>query len=198
MSLRHVTHGTLYTGRNYVGSHVCNFFVICPFPFCNFPHAYLLQKEKLVVLFASTYSYWTIGVEQCLAIALRSTMASSPAAGLFFTFLLFCICQQRVVAWSPSASSSVYLHSSQRASTSKLHVNSSIEEHQQLLSSAYDRNLPAALVGEAVRSALRSDRGICFDFTTDRYAKHEHDKCNKHNCHHNRLVFQVYLSLNKT
>ncbi len=37
------------------------------------------------------------------------------------------------------------------------------------LSSAYDRNLPAALVGEAVRSALRSDRGVCFDFTTDRY-----------------------------
>ena len=38
------------------------------------------------------------------------------------------------------------------------------------LSSAYDRNLPAALVGEAVRSALRSDRGVCFDFTTDRYS----------------------------
>ncbi len=114
----------------------------------------------------------------CLAIALRSTMASSPATCLFFTCLLFGICcQQRVAAWSPSASSSVHLQSSQRASTSKLHVNSSVEGQQQLLSSAYDRNLPAALVGEAVRSALRSDRGICFDFTTDRYAKNEHDKC---------------------
>lgn len=38
------------------------------------------------------------------------------------------------------------------------------------LSSAYDKSLPAALVGEAVRSALRSDRGVCFDFTTDRYS----------------------------
>ena len=38
------------------------------------------------------------------------------------------------------------------------------------LSSAYDRSLPAALVGEAVRSALRSDRGVCFDFTSDRYS----------------------------
>ncbi|KAL7483414.1 hypothetical protein ACHAW6_009061 [Cyclotella cf. meneghiniana] len=37
------------------------------------------------------------------------------------------------------------------------------------LSSAYDKSLPAALVGEAVRSALRSDRGICFDFTVDRF-----------------------------
>ena len=115
--------------------------------------------------------------EMCLATALRSAMASSPAAYLFFIFLLFGICcQQRVAAWSPSASSPVHLHSSQRASTSKLHVNS-IEEDQQLLSSAYDRNLPAALVGEAVRSALRSDRGICFDFTTDRYAINEHNKC---------------------
>ena len=47
------------------------------------------------------------------------------------------------------------------------------ENHQHQLSSAYDRNLPAAMVGEAVRSALRSDRGICFDFTTDRYANEQ-------------------------
>ncbi|KAL3799505.1 hypothetical protein ACHAWO_002399 [Cyclotella atomus] len=38
------------------------------------------------------------------------------------------------------------------------------------LSSAYDRQLPPSIVGEAVRAALRSDRGICFDFTTNRYS----------------------------
>ena len=38
------------------------------------------------------------------------------------------------------------------------------------LSTAYDRDVPPYIVGEAVRSALRSDRGVCFDFTTDRYA----------------------------
>lgn len=43
--------------------------------------------------------------------------------------------------------------------------------NQPELSSAYDRSLPAALVGEAVRSALRSDRGVCFDFTKDRYSE---------------------------
>eukprot|EP00579_Thalassiosira_antarctica_P016165 CAMPEP_0201939182 /NCGR_PEP_ID=MMETSP0903-20130614/42692_1 /ASSEMBLY_ACC=CAM_ASM_000552 /TAXON_ID=420261 /ORGANISM="Thalassiosira antarctica, Strain CCMP982" /LENGTH=760 /DNA_ID=CAMNT_0048480645 /DNA_START=50 /DNA_END=2329 /DNA_ORIENTATION=+ len=50
-----------------------------------------------------------------------------------------------------------------RLSSTKLSTTSSE------LSTAYDKNLPAALVGEAVRSALRSDRGICFDFSTDRY-----------------------------
>ena len=38
------------------------------------------------------------------------------------------------------------------------------------LSTAYDKDVPPYIVGEAVRSALRSDRGVCFDFTTDRYA----------------------------
>ncbi|KAL3807392.1 hypothetical protein ACHAXA_002258 [Cyclostephanos tholiformis] len=38
------------------------------------------------------------------------------------------------------------------------------------LSSAYDRDLPPSLVGEAVRSALRSMRGVCIDFAVDRYA----------------------------
>ena len=39
------------------------------------------------------------------------------------------------------------------------------------LSSAYDPALPASLVGEAVRSALRSDRGTCLDFSRDRYRR---------------------------
>jgi folate-binding Fe-S cluster repair protein YgfZ len=38
------------------------------------------------------------------------------------------------------------------------------------LSSAYDMNLPPSMVGEAVRAALRSDRGICFDFSTNQYS----------------------------
>jgi len=42
--------------------------------------------------------------------------------------------------------------------------------NQPELSSAYDRSIPAAMVGEAVHSALRSDRGVCFDFTHDRYS----------------------------
>ncbi|EJK65017.1 hypothetical protein THAOC_14188 [Thalassiosira oceanica] len=38
------------------------------------------------------------------------------------------------------------------------------------------RIVPPYIVGEAVRSALRSDRGVCFDFTTDRYASNQaHD-----------------------
>ena len=58
-----------------------------------------------------------------------------------------------------------------------LHASSSEigEDKESRLSSAYDSNLPAALVGEAVRSALRSDRGICFDFTSDRYATGQSD-----------------------
>lgn len=34
------------------------------------------------------------------------------------------------------------------------------------LPSTYDISLPAGLRGEAVRSALKSDRGVCFDFTS--------------------------------
>lgn len=37
---------------------------------------------------------------------------------------------------------------------------------QDLLPSAYDTSLPAGLRGEAVRSAIKSDRGICIDFTS--------------------------------
>jgi folate-binding Fe-S cluster repair protein YgfZ len=70
-----------------------------------------------------------------------------------------------VAAWSLSSSPVRLSHNILRAYPSTIE-----ESHQHQLSSAYDRNLPAALVGEAVRSALRSDRGICFDFTTDRYA----------------------------
>ena len=46
---------------------------------------------------------------------------------------------------------------------------SSISISSNRLSSAYDINLPPSLVGEAVRSALRSNRGVCIDFSTDRY-----------------------------
>ena len=35
------------------------------------------------------------------------------------------------------------------------------------LPSSYDTNLPATLRGEAVRSALRSNRGVCLNFTSD-------------------------------
>ena len=37
---------------------------------------------------------------------------------------------------------------------------------KELLPSTYDVSLPAGLRGEAVRSALKSDRGVCFDFTS--------------------------------
>ncbi|KAL3784970.1 hypothetical protein ACHAW5_010422 [Stephanodiscus triporus] len=43
------------------------------------------------------------------------------------------------------------------------------------LSSAYDPRLPASLVGEAVRSAMRSDRGVCLDFSRDRYSSNNND-----------------------
>lgn len=43
------------------------------------------------------------------------------------------------------------------------------------LSSAYDRELPPSMVGEAVRAALRSDRGICFDFSTNRFSENGSD-----------------------
>ena len=63
MSLRHVTHGTVSTCRNYVGSHAYIFFVFCPFPFCIFPHAYstlrpptniTMMKISLAILAAPT------------------------------------------------------------------------------------------------------------------------------------------------
>ena len=43
---------------------------------------------------------------------------------------------------------------------------SSSNHHHEALPSTYDQHLPASLRGEAVRSALRSDRGVCFDFTS--------------------------------
>mmetsp|Transcript_1486 Transcript_1486/g.3062 ORF Transcript_1486/g.3062 Transcript_1486/m.3062 type:complete len:735 (+) Transcript_1486:47-2251(+) len=88
------------------------------------------------------------------------------------TLLLVVICcVQQALGWSPTT----HLPSLRLRHKINLHANpSTVEENQQSqLSSAYDRNLPAALVGEAVRSALRSDRGICFDFTTDRYASEQ-------------------------
>mmetsp|Transcript_7246 Transcript_7246/g.11887 ORF Transcript_7246/g.11887 Transcript_7246/m.11887 type:complete len:738 (-) Transcript_7246:45-2258(-) len=92
------------------------------------------------------------------------------------SLLVVICCVQQVAAWStlsiPNLSTTLRLRHK-----NTLHANqSTLEENQKCqLSSAYDRNLPAALVGEAVRSALRSDRGICFDFTTDRYAS-EHSE----------------------
>jgi len=62
------------------------------------------------------------------------------------------------------------MKSSSKNSRSQTQLSATSSPATSELSSAYDRNLPAALVGEAVRSALRSDRGICFDFTTDHYA----------------------------
>ena len=53
------------------------------------------------------------------------------------------------------------------------------------LSSAYDKALPPSLVGEAVRSALRSNRGICWDFTTNRFSD---------NGSESRLVSVVHIS----
>ncbi|GFH60043.1 hypothetical protein CTEN210_16519 [Chaetoceros tenuissimus] len=49
----------------------------------------------------------------------------------------------------------------------KTRVTSSLAaSRQDLLPSAYDTSLPAGLRGEAVRSAIKSDRGICIDFTS--------------------------------
>jgi len=82
-------------------------------------------------------------------------------------------------AWSPSKSIQPVrqyhqLHSFQDEpkhwpSSTQLAATKTPDSSQPELSSAYDRILPPSLVGEAVRSALRSDRGICFDFTRDRY-----------------------------
>ena len=82
--------------------------------------------------------------------------------------LLGIILQLTVVsAWSSSASYyTSYFHRTHFQSSSSTAL---FESTSSKLSSAYDTNLPAALVGEAVRSALRSDRGVCFDFTSDRY-----------------------------
>ncbi len=99
-----------------------------------------------------------------------STMSPTLLAVICF---LSSTCVQQVAAWlsSPPAThlpSLRFSHNTLRANPSTVE-----EKHQHQLSSAYDRNLPAALVGEAVRSALRSDRGICFDFTTDQYANEQ-------------------------
>ncbi|KAL3777224.1 hypothetical protein HJC23_007124 [Cyclotella cryptica] len=76
------------------------------------------------------------------------------------------------LAWS-SPMRSHNLRSPPRSSLSKTYSSTYRERKSNPLyaelSSAYDKVLPAALVGEAVRAALRSDRGICFDFTADRF-----------------------------
>mmetsp|Transcript_21835 Transcript_21835/g.42050 ORF Transcript_21835/g.42050 Transcript_21835/m.42050 type:complete len:782 (+) Transcript_21835:73-2418(+) len=54
--------------------------------------------------------------------------------------------------------------------SAKSNTNNNQIQHYSKYSSAYDKNLPPALVGEAVRSALRSDQGICLDFTTERFS----------------------------
>lgn len=54
--------------------------------------------------------------------------------------------------------------------STKADLNNEQVQHYSKYSSAYDKNLPPALVGEAVRSALRSDRGVCLDFTTERFS----------------------------
>ena len=77
-----------------------------------------------------------------------------------------------VSAWS-SASYTSYFHHRTQFQSSSTSLFESTTHHQ--LSSAYDTNLPPALVGEAVRSALRSDRGVCFDFTSDRYQQQQDD-----------------------
>lgn len=84
--------------------------------------------------------------------------------------VVICCVLQQVTAWSSLPTTN--LQSLRFRHKNTLHANpSTVEENQQCqLSSAYDRNLPASMVGEAVRAALRSDRGICFDFTSDRYA----------------------------
>ena len=74
-----------------------------------------------------------------------------------------------VSGWSSNTS---VIHRSRtltQLSSTKQPTSSETSNH---LSSAYDRNIPASMVGEAVRAAVRSDRGICFDFSTDRYAAH--------------------------
>ncbi|KAL9180313.1 hypothetical protein ACHAXT_008283 [Thalassiosira profunda] len=60
----------------------------------------------------------------------------------------------------------------ERPAPSRIGLSSAITlaSSEVALSSAYDRAIPASIVGEAVRAALRSDRGVCFDFSTDRYA----------------------------
>ncbi|KAL7549669.1 hypothetical protein ACHAWF_016966 [Thalassiosira exigua] len=80
-------------------------------------------------------------------------------------------------AWSPvaprrrcrprsaPAAGNFPLSSSSRSPEPQIHLSPPLP-----LSSAYDPSLPPSLVGEAVRSALRSDRGICLDFSADRYA----------------------------
>lgn len=45
-------------------------------------------------------------------------------------------------------------------------TSSSSNNHHVQLPSTYDLHLPASLRGEAIRSALKSDRGVCFDFTS--------------------------------
>jgi len=76
-----------------------------------------------------------------------------------------------VSAWSSASYTSYFYHRALQYQCSSTSLFESTTYHH--LSSAYDTNLPAALVGEAVRSALRSDRGVCFDFTSDRYQQHD-------------------------
>ena len=106
-----------------------------------------------------------------------------------------------VSAWSPTriitqhsyhyCSNLNHPNSFVRALSSTL---SSTLPDQILLSSAYDRNLPAALVGEAVRSAMRSDRGICFDFTTDRYFDGKTSSSSSSEINSSRLVSVVKMN----
>ena len=106
-----------------------------------------------------------------------------------------------VSAWSNPRRTShiIHLHHHTRPTThffkTQLYSTvSSANTPEVQLSSAYDRNLPAALVGEAVRSALRSDRGICFDFTTDRYGgDQDYDEVSKF-INNSRLVSVVKMN----
>lgn len=116
---------------------------------------------------------------------------------------LFTVMFVSVSAWSPNPRTSHILHLHHRPkSTTHNHYYlktqlystvSSSKTPEVQLSSAYDRNLPAALVGEAVRSALRSDRGICFDFTSDRYGDQDDDEISK-SSNNSRLLSVVKMN----
>lgn len=93
---------------------------------------------------------------------------------LFSTLWLFCynasfgsafqVHLNSELSASTSASASLIRHHERiRLASTSLSSSSSSTSN---LPSTYDISLPASLRGEAVRSALRSDRGTCLDFTS--------------------------------